>query len=95
MAAPKIKSTAVLLGYNPDGQCVYSEILDIQDYYDGEHIWDKGASVKKLKIQRVKGYLFDPDGKLDQEFENIFNLSTGTFERGRTRYADGTERVNP
>lgn len=95
MATPRIKSTAVLIGYNPDGQCVYSDILDLSDYYDGQHVWDKGASVKRLKLQRVKGYLFDGDGNLDQEFERVFDLSTGVFKSGRARYADGTERVDP
>ena len=95
MATPRIKSTAILIGYNPKGQCVYSDILDLSDYYDGEHVWDKAASIKRLKLQRVKGYLFDARGKLDQEFESIFDLSTGAYKRGRTRYADGTERVDP
>ncbi len=77
------------------GRCVYSDILDLSDYYDGEHVWDKTASVKRLKLHRVKGYLFDGDGNLDQEFESVFNLSTGIYTSGRTRYADGTERVDP
>jgi len=95
VATPRIKSTAVLVGYDPDGRCVYSDILDLSKYYDGEHVWDKAASVKRLKLQRIKGYLFDGDGNLDQEFESVFELSTGIFKSGRTRYADGTERVDP
>jgi len=50
---------------------VYSVILDLSDYYDGEHVWDEAASVKRIKLQRVKGYLFDGDGNLDQEFESV------------------------
>ena len=95
VATPRIKSTAVLIGYNPDGHRVYSDILDLSDYYDSEHVWDKAASVKRLKLQKVKGYLFDGEGNLDQEFESIFDLSTGILRSGRTRYADGTERVDP
>jgi hypothetical protein len=45
VATTRIKSTAVLIGYNSDGQCVYSEIRDLSDYYDGDHVWDKAASV--------------------------------------------------
>ncbi len=92
MATPKIRSTAVLIGYNPDGKCVYSDILDLSAYYDGEHVWDKDASVKRLKLQRVKGYLFDADGNLDQEFESVFDLTTGVYRSGHTRFADGTVR---
>src|SRR5262245_19017516 len=82
MRTPKIKSTAVLIGYDPDGKCVYSDILDLSDYYDGEHVWDSDASVKKLRLQKVRGYLFNGDGELDQEFESVFDLSTGIYKSG-------------
>ena len=95
MATPRIKSTAVLIGYNPEGLCVYSEIVDLSDYYDGVHVWDKAATVKRLKLQRVRGYLFDSEGKLDQEFESVFDLTTGIFKSGHTRYSDGTESTLP
>jgi hypothetical protein len=35
MATANIKSTAILIGYDKDGRCGYSEILDLSDYYDG------------------------------------------------------------
>lgn len=85
MTPPKIKSTAVLIGYDVQGRCVY----------DSEHVWDKAASVKRLRLRKIRGYLFDAHGNLDQEFENEFNLSTGVFECGHTRFADGTVRVDP
>lgn len=94
MATPKIKSTAVLIGYNPNGECVYSEILDLSDYYDGEHVWDDAKKIKRLKLERVKGYLFDAAGKLDQEFESVFDLDSAIYKSGRVRYSDGTERVD-
>jgi hypothetical protein len=94
MSTPRIKSTAILIGYNPYGQCVYSEIMDLLDYYDGEHVWDDAASVKRLKLHKIKGYLFGSDGKLDQEFESVFDLSAGSYESGRIRFADGTERMS-
>jgi hypothetical protein len=92
LATPRIKSTAILIGYNPEGRCVYSEILDIHEYYDGEHVWDRSTPIKRLKLQRIKGYLFSPDGVLDQEFESVFDLNTGTYASGHVRFADGTER---
>jgi hypothetical protein len=94
MATPKIKGMAILIGYNPEGKCVYSDILDLSDYYDGEHVWDKSQSVKRLKLQKVKGYLFDWDGNLDQEFESVFDLTTGIYKSGDCRFADGTVRVD-
>jgi hypothetical protein len=95
VSTPRIKSTAILIGYDPNGECVYSAILDLSDYYDADHVWDKAASVKRLRLQRVKGYLFDSAGNLDQEFETVFDLTTGTYKSGHTRYADGTLRVDP
>jgi hypothetical protein len=89
---PRITGQAVLIGYDPQGKCVYSEILDLSDYYDADHIWDSGEAVKELQLQRVKGFLFDDQGQLDQEFESVFDLSTGIFQRGSVRYADGTFR---
>ena len=90
MATPKIKSKAVLIGYDPDGKCVYSDILDMSDYYDGEHVWDRSGPVKRLKLQRIRGFLFDSKGVLSQEFESIFDLNTGMSKSGYSRHADGT-----
>lgn len=92
MPTPKIKSKAVLLGYDPNGKCVYSDILDLSDYYDGEHVWDRSGSVKQLRLHKVRGFLFDSKGALDQEFESVFDLKTGTYKSGYTRYADGRVR---
>jgi len=88
----KIKGTAVLIGYDPEEKCVYSEILELGDYYDGDHIWDSGESVKKLRLQRMKGFLFNSEGVLDQEFESLFDLDTGIYKSGYARFADGTVR---
>jgi hypothetical protein len=90
MATPKIKSKAILIGYDPDGKCVYSDIRDLSDYYDGEHVWDTSGPVKRLRLQKVRGFLFDSKGVLYQEFESIFDLKTGRFKRGHARLADGT-----
>jgi hypothetical protein len=90
MATPKIKSKAVLIGCDPDGKCVYSDILDLSDYYDGEHVWDKSSQVRRLRLQKVRGFLFDSKGVLSQEFESVFDLETGVFKCGDARFADGT-----
>lgn len=94
MRTPKIKSKAILIGFDPDGQCVYSEILDLSDYYDGEHLWDKAETVKKLQLQSVKGFLFNSDGVLDQQFESVFDLGTGIYKSGYARFADGTVQTH-
>ena len=45
-----------------------------------------------MRLQRMKGYLFDSGGVLDQEFESVFDLDTGIYKTGSTRFADGTVR---
>ncbi len=92
MTTPKITDKAILIGFDPKGMCIYSEMIDLSDYYDGEHVWDRAESVKKLKLEKVRGMLFDSDGILEQEFESVFDLKTGIYKSGYTRYADGTVR---
>lgn len=92
MDALNIYDKAVLIGFDPEGRCIYSEIIELGDYYDGEHVWDRGESVRKLRLQRVRGFLFDSAGVLSQEFESVFDLSTGIYKSGYARFADGTFR---
>jgi hypothetical protein len=92
---PRITSKAILIGYDPHGTCVYSQVLELSDYYDRQHVWDRANGAKRLNLQRVKGYLFDADGAIDQEFESIFDVDTGIYKTGTTRYADGTLKTFP
>jgi hypothetical protein len=92
MATLRIRSKAVLIGYDPEGNCVYSDIIDLSDYYDGEHVWDESEPVKRLRLQKMRGFLFDDDGVLAQEFESVFDLNTGIYNTGFARFADGTVR---
>lgn len=86
----RIKSTAILIGYNPQGDCVYSEIISVDDYYDGIHAWDDSATVRNIRLRRLKCYLFDLDGTLFQESETHFDMKTGVYSSGWIRHADGT-----
>ena len=70
------------MGYNPRGKCVYSDILELSDYYDHEHVWDRSGPIKRLKLQRVRGFLFDSKGVLFAEFESVFDLRTGKYKSG-------------
>jgi hypothetical protein len=90
MGQRNIKESAVLIGFSPEGKCVYSEIIPLHDYWDGEHVWDSGAKIKKIRLVRLSGYLFDAKGHLLQEFESNFDLMTGAYQMGWNRHADGT-----
>jgi hypothetical protein len=48
--------------------------------------------MKKMKLRKVRGYLFDSAGVLDQEFESVFDQKTGIYASGFARFADGTVR---
>ena len=90
MSALRIRDTAILVGFSPDGSCVYSDLVSLDEYWDGEHVWDSSEGVKSLKLAKVKGYLFNSEGEMIQEFESVFDLSTGLFKNGWARHADGT-----
>lgn len=80
------------MGFNPEGNCVYSDILPLSDYYDKEHVWDRSASIRELQLHRVKGFLFDEQGTLSQEFETVFDVTTGSYQESLAKFADGTVR---
>jgi len=86
----KLKDKALMMiGYNPDGVCVYSAYMSIHDYDDADHPWDDEETVKSMLLKRVHGYLFDNQGSLEQEFECHFNLESGIFENGWSRNSEG------
>jgi hypothetical protein len=87
-----ITDKAILIGYNPEGGCVYSDNMTLDKYYDGEHPWDSDEEIKALRLQKVHGYLFSAEGELEQEFESIFDLGTGIYSKGWARFSDGTFR---
>lgn len=86
----KIKDQAILIGFSADGECVYSASMPVADYWDGEHAWDDGKQVKKLKLTKVIGFLFGPSGNLLQHFESTFDVKTGRFKKGWVKHEDGT-----
>jgi hypothetical protein len=89
-----LKDCAILIGYDLNDKCIYSEGLSICDYYDGTHLWDEAKNVKKMKLRKLRGYLFNSKGVLEQEFVSVFNLETGIYESGQTRFEDGTIQKN-
>jgi len=92
MAHLDIRDTAILVGYNPEGVCVYSESIPLGDYWDGDHVWDSAEAIKELSLAKVRGFLFASSGELSQEFESNFNLATGVYQSGWARHSDGTFR---
>ena len=91
MKHSKIRDTAVLVGLSPEGKCVYSELLPLGEYWDGDHVWDSGTKVKKIRLAKLKGLLFGSSGELLQEFESVFDLRTGIYKKGWRRDEEGLQ----
>ena len=85
-----IKDQAILIGFNPAGECVYSAAIPVGDYWDDEHVWDDAKQVKKLKLDKVVGFLFGQSGNLMQHFESTFDIQTGLIKGAWAKHEDGT-----
>ena len=90
MSPRRIADTAVLVGTEPDGECVYSALLPLTEYWDGKHPWDDSEQVKSLRLARLQGFLFGQSGELLQQFESKFSLETGIFQSGWAKHSDGS-----
>ena len=85
-----MKNTALLIGYNTDGQVVYMERLTTYQFYDGEQVWDRDEAVRDLNLVRLIGELYDDDGNVYQSFETRFCAETGDFVSSKSFHRDGT-----
>jgi hypothetical protein len=92
MTDRSIVDTAVLIGWSPEGKCVYSAAIPLSQYLDGEHLWDSLAEVQRLRLEKLRGFLFDSTATLVQEFESNFDVRSGRFVNGWSKHADGTYR---
>jgi hypothetical protein len=85
-----ITDTAILIGWSPEGRCVYSAAVPLGQYRDGDHVWDSHEAVKRLRLEKLRGFLFDSTAALVQEFESNFDVRSGRFINGWNKRADGT-----
>jgi hypothetical protein len=83
----EIKSKAILFAFDGAGLVVYSQILDLGEFYEGEHLWDSWDRIKAVGIVRLVGALFDDAGNLIREYENIYDEETGCLLDHKTFYA--------
>ena len=85
------KDTAQLCGYNAEGAIVYTESLDLADYWDGEHVWDSYDKIRALRMIKLIGKLYDADGLLYEDFENAYSPESGKLIGSKATHADGTK----
>jgi hypothetical protein len=88
----ELKDTALLIGYDSEGACVYSAQMPLVDYWNGDHPWDTDDGVRGLRLVKVRGYLFGESGDQLQEFETIFDSQTGLYKSSWAKHSDGTFR---
>ena len=84
-----IVDTAILIGWSHDGHCVYSAAIPLKEYRSGGHAWDKADGARELRLEKLRGFLFNAKGALIEEFENNFDAGTGGMKGGWTRHEDG------
>ena len=95
LSAREIVDTAVMIGTSPEGECVYSAMVPLDEYWDGDHLWDAGEKVKVLRLSLLRGYLFGAEGQLLQHFESVFSPDTGLAISGWAVHEDGTRTQFP
>ena len=85
---------AKLVGYNQFDHVVYSALLPLHEYYEGELQWDGEDRVLKLRMTKLCGTMFDGAGNFIQEFESAFCGKTGAYLGGRAKFDDGTTQMD-
>ena len=85
----KLEDKVLLFGFDQKNACVYSDFLSTSDYYEELHVWDSGKKIKVLKLAMIRGYIFGTDGVLEQQFETVFNPSTGQYVSSWMRDENG------
>ena len=84
----EIKSKAILYAFDKARLIAYSQLLDLGEYYNGEHVWDTAERIRATGIVRLVGTLFDNDGNLLQQFEVTYDEGTGDRLESKATHAD-------
>lgn len=84
-----LNNCALLLGYNPEGICIYTCCMPIIEYYETNQPWDCPEESKAMRLHILHGYLFNEEGKLIQEFQSQSSIETGLYISGWSRDEDG------
>jgi hypothetical protein len=84
------REVALLVAHASNGTEVERHELSLEEYYQGLHkLLDSGEYRSNHGIAFIEGKLYDPSGKIFQEFRNRYG-SDGAYLGGRTVHADGT-----
>ena len=81
-----------MIGYNSQGQVVYTDCLDTDAHYDGEHVWNRTESILRLNLVKVIGEKFDTDDTVAETWETAFFAETGEYLGSIATYSNGTTK---
>ncbi len=93
MSAKHLTDVAILIGTTPEGTCAYSAAIPLETYWDGDHPWDRVETVRALRLNKLRGFLFDSAGEMLQHFESEFSPEDGALRSAWAVHADGTRTV--
>ena len=86
----RTREVALLVAQASNGTEVERHELSLEEYYEGLHkLLDSGEYRSARGIAFVEGKLYEPSGKIFQEFRNRYG-SDGKYLGGRAVHADGT-----
>ena len=91
----KVNSTGpldkvLLIAFDLSRNIVLETSLHVDDYYSNSHsVIDDNDFRRKQGIRFIHGYIYDYNGKLDQEFNNEYDVE-GIYLHSRIVHADGT-----
>jgi hypothetical protein len=88
--ATKIRSKAIITGFDQVGNVVYQQRFDLDKYYDGTpDVIDSAEFRRKKGVRHIFGALFNMKGELFQAFV-IFCAADGKYLHSMAKHADGT-----
>jgi len=84
------RNVVLIVAYDHRGEKLESHQLTIEDYYDGDQpIIDDAGYRRKMKIRKVAGIVYDPDGLVGKQFELLYDRY-GRHVSSHTVFQDGT-----
>jgi hypothetical protein len=83
--ARTIRDTGVLIGFSPEGTCVYSDLVPLGNYWDGEHVWDSSEQVCKLRLAILEAICSTPPASCSKNSRAVSIWTPASFlEVGRS-----------
>lgn len=85
-----LREKAILEAYSARGDLVEELEMSLEEYYEYQtELIDSSDYRISHGIVKIVGTLYDPSGRIEQRFENLYSQS-GEYLSGKTEHCDGT-----